>query len=216
MLRVVLTVIAAVTAAGTAGAAPFVNGSFEFGPDPGAYLTLQNGSSAITGWTVTTGNIDYVGTYWVPEDGERSVDLNGSGTQQGPAQPGGIAQTFDTMIGVPYTVSFWLAGNTDGAPDTKAMTAAATGGPSTSYTFDIAGHSRSDMGWVQHQYNFTASAASTTLEFRSTVSGPFGPALDNVSVAPANAVVPEPATLVLLGAGLVLISFVSRRLIKLS
>jgi len=53
------------------------NGSFEIGPDPDPYLPLDPGSTAITGWTVTRDQIDYV-AYWVDADGERSLDLNGS------------------------------------------------------------------------------------------------------------------------------------------
>ena len=81
------------------------NGSFEIGPDPDPYLPLDPGSTAITGWTITRDQIDYV-AYWVDADGERSLDLNGS------LGVGGIAQTFSTIAGQQYLVSFALAGNT--------------------------------------------------------------------------------------------------------
>jgi hypothetical protein len=39
------------------------NGSFETGPNPGAgFITLAPGSTAITGWTISGKNIDYLGS----------------------------------------------------------------------------------------------------------------------------------------------------------
>src|SRR5947199_114896 len=55
---------------------PVVNGSFEDGPDPGGFTIYYAGATDIPGWTVTQGSIDYVGTYWQPGDGARSIDLN--------------------------------------------------------------------------------------------------------------------------------------------
>src|SRR5690242_13851687 len=92
-----------------------INGSFEDGPDPGVFTTLNSGSTAITGWTVTNGSIDYIGTYWQPADGARSIDLDGN-------SPGTIAQqTLATLSGQTYLVSFALAGNPDGLPTIKTV-----------------------------------------------------------------------------------------------
>src|SRR5437868_13034779 len=55
-----------------------VNGSFEEGPDVGAWLSLDVGSTVIKGWKVTRGQIDYTGTNWRAADGKRSIDLHGS------------------------------------------------------------------------------------------------------------------------------------------
>ncbi len=73
-----------------AQAAAFTNGSFELGPDPGAFLPLPTGSTDLTGWTVTSGNVDYIGSSWQASDGSRSLDLSGAGAGQ-------IGQTFDTI-----------------------------------------------------------------------------------------------------------------------
>lgn len=52
------------------------NGSFETGPNPGSFTNFAAGSTAITGWTVSTpGNIDYIGSLWVAANGSRSLDL---------------------------------------------------------------------------------------------------------------------------------------------
>ncbi len=154
------------------------NGSFEIGPDPGGYLPLNPGSTAITGWTVTRDQIDYT-AYWVDADGDRSLDLNGS------PGVGGIAQTFSTIAGQQYLVSFALAGNTySGTPIRQLGVSAA--GQSEVFSFDTTGFSDDNMGWVNKTWVFTATASTTTLEFYSLSIEPenaaFGPALDNVSV----------------------------------
>jgi len=65
-------------------AAAFANGSFELGPTPGSFVTLNNGDTSITGWTVVNGDIDYVGSYWVASDGTRSLEIAGLSTSDGP------------------------------------------------------------------------------------------------------------------------------------
>jgi choice-of-anchor C domain-containing protein len=186
---------AGLAAAGAAGAATFTNGSFENASvDPGgSFVTLLAGSLAIDGWVVTGDSIDYIGGYWQPQDGSRSIDLSGDAA-------GGVSQTFDTLAGHSYVVTFFLAGNPDGGAGAKVAISSATGGPTQSNTFLVGGsNTHADMGWLPYQYHFKATGTSTTLSFSSATETPFGPALDNVSVA----AVPEPAqwALMLMGFG---------------
>ena len=183
-----------------AQAAPFTNGSFEVGTNPGSsFSTLPAGSTAITGWEVFGASIDYIGGLWEAAEGSRSVDLNGN------ANAAGIRQTFDTVAGTSYLLQFALAGNPDGAPDVKQVLVQ-SGAFSDSFTFDATTTTRSDMGWVYESLLFTAAASSTTVSFLSqTNSQFFGPALDDVSVT----AVPEPASLTLFATGVAVV--VARR-----
>jgi choice-of-anchor C domain-containing protein len=184
-----------------ADASVFQNGGFETGPAPGSFITLGSGSTAITGWTVGGGGIDYIGSYWQPSDGSRSLDLNGN-------LPGSISQTFDVVSGQTYQVTFYLAGNTDGGPAIKTLTASID---STVFlaSFDSTGKSRSDMGWMQYSFLFTANGPTETLSFQSTTleGNAYGPALDNVSVA----AVPESSTWAMMILGFLGVGFVSYR-----
>src|SRR5262249_17630826 len=78
-----------------------VNGSFEDGPEPKGegFMNLPKGSTVVKGWEVTRGDVDYIGSYWQPAHGKRSLELNGN-------RPGGIAQTFRTQKGQTYLVTF--------------------------------------------------------------------------------------------------------------
>ncbi len=166
-----------------------VNGSFEESSvNPGSYQDLPAGSTAIKGWTVTLNHIDYINaSLWPASDGQHSLDLDGSAcnTSATTACLGGIKQTFATVSGQKYDVSFDFAGNPMNGPKIKTLKVSAAG-ESQSFTFDITGHSAGNMGWKTQHWTFTATAAETTLEFDSADSAPnlsgWGPALDNVIV----------------------------------
>lgn len=158
-----------------------VNGSFEDGPEPDAagpgFTPYEAGSTAIPGWSITRGSVDYIGPYWQHADGRRSIDLNGN-------EPGAIAQTFRTRMGATYRVTFSLAGNNcadSGGLKTLVVRAA---GREQDFSFDATGRTYADMGWIVRSWEFTAEADETTLEFSSTTETPqaCGPALDRVSV----------------------------------
>jgi choice-of-anchor C domain-containing protein len=166
-------------------AAPFQNGSFEDRiplEDIDPFITLNDGDSSITGWTVERvsaeepGSIDLIGSYWEASDGDRSIDLNGDG-------PGAISQDFDTEPGAVYHVLFDMAGNPDN-PALKVLLISANS-EEAEYEFDQTGLPEGSMGWTEMSFVFRASSASTTLKFASSSPpGASGPALDNVRVIP--------------------------------
>ncbi|HVM58942.1 MAG TPA: choice-of-anchor C family protein [Candidatus Paceibacterota bacterium] len=181
-----LSAAALLVPAVSSAAGAISNGSFETGTAPGAYLELYAGNiSDIADWTVDSGSVDYVGSYWLASDGANSIDLNGTTT-------GSVSQTFATSVGTTYDVTFDLSGNPDSrpvgdpfySPSVKDVQVSATGGSPADYTFDTSamGNSLGNMMWQAKTYSFTATAANTTLTFASQIPGAFGPAIDNVSV----------------------------------
>ena len=178
MSGAVTALAALIILSGSVLAVEATNGSFETGNHPDIifdFVTLNAPSSDITGWTVTSGSIDWIGNYWQAQDGALSLDLDGNG-------PGAIAQTLSTTIGNTYFVSFYLAGNPNGDP-VKTLIVSATGASPATYTFDTTTHSPAAMGWTLEGYSFVATSASSTLTFASgDASGATGPALDNVVV----------------------------------
>ncbi|MFN0159053.1 MAG: choice-of-anchor C family protein [Bacteroidota bacterium] len=154
----------------------FINGSFEIGPWVGTYLPLNPGSTAIQGWIVTRGAIDYV-TVWSNHHGTKGIDLNAT------PSVGGIAQAFATTAGHTYRVRFAFAGNPEGLPLVKTMIVTAAG-QSSQFTFDVTGRSFTNMGWQVMTWDFIASSSQTTLEFYNadSISTSYGPAIDDVSV----------------------------------
>ena len=214
--RVGAIVFVAVLIAIPASANLITNGSFESATiSPGSFTNVASGSTAITGWTVALGNIDYIGSLWAASNGSRSLELEGSaGTCVLFTNcPGGIDQSFATTSGQQYIVTFDLAGNVFNIPVIKTIQVSAAG-QSMDFTFNTTGHSAANMGWVTEQWTFTANSSTTTLEFDSADAPPtgWGPALDNVSVDPVGTVsgVPEPNSLLLMGTGLIALAAIRR------
>jgi choice-of-anchor C domain-containing protein len=170
---------------GTAAAAPFQNGSFESGTVTPCN-TFNISGAVITGWNINVGNVDWEGPLpscgWQSSSGNASLDMVGSSA----GGIGGIEQTFDTVPGTTYQVSFDMAGNTGAPPVIKPLDVTING-VTTHFTFDTTGHTGSAMGWTTHTLLFTATGASSTIQFVSDVSASggtlnAGAALDNVRI----------------------------------
>jgi choice-of-anchor C domain-containing protein len=195
-IKVLVMVAALATALSPAAQAVELinNGGFEANPFQGAgFMTF---SSGLSGWSIS-GSVDLIKDYWAPASGSYSLDLNGGGAST-------ISQAFATQIGMTYNVSFSMAGNPDGGGN-KSINASVTT-PNT-YTFDISNSTHANMGWVTKTFSFVATSNSSTLSFvGDAANGPYGAALDNVSVS----AVPEPATYAMMLAGLSLMGYVAR------
>jgi choice-of-anchor C domain-containing protein len=171
------------------------NGSFETNGGgacvPTSFITMSPGNTCISGWSIVSGNVDYISSVggWEAEDGTFSIDMSGTVN-------GAIEQSFATVVGQGYSVTFWMAGNFGAAPVVKTLQVSAAG-QSQNDTFDTTGKSDQNMGWVMETFNFVAANTSTTLEFANidVPNSDGGPTLDNVSVT---ATAPEPGSFALL------------------
>ncbi len=176
--------------------ATLIIGSFERGPDADRFAELAEGTDELDGWEVFgDGGVDYIISFWEASDGEASLDLIGT-------SPGGVFQTIETIEGMPYRVTFDIAGNPGGEQGIKTLLVSA-GDASGEYSFDTTGRSKTDMGWESRVFEFTALGTSTVLQFEAIApeTGPWGPALDNVSLI----LMPEPHTALLLAGGLMVL-----------
>ncbi|MEO8847527.1 MAG: choice-of-anchor C family protein [Casimicrobiaceae bacterium] len=180
-----------------ATAAPFQNGGFESGATlPTCNLYNQTGT-VMTGWNIYIGNIDWEssgGCGWIAASGGYSIDVIGDST----GGIGGIEQTFDTIPGVVYLVEFAMAGNPGGLDPPIKPLAVTVAGNTTNFSFDVTGHSSSSMGWTTKSLQFTATSASTTIQFVSDISANCvscnaGAALDDVRIGPLNDAAPAVA-----------------------
>lgn len=133
-----------------------------------------------------------------PQDGLQSVDLTGEGNQ---GTTNGIKQSVGTTPGAAYDLSFWLGHQYSFAPGY-------TLGPSSTALYidgalvgiyNNSANTIEDVTWMPFSYKFTASSSSTVVAFlNNSAAGNNYVGLDNVSMS----AVPEPSSLLLLGAGI--------------
>ena len=185
------------------------------------YLAFNVGSTIGGAWTVIgspsgdvalTPSTEYTYTVgpiitFTAQEGAQWLDLTGN-TDSGAAT--GVQQTFPTVAGRPYSLSFYVGAVTtpDWAPDqgNAAVNVLLNGTAfQTSINNDPSGDT---MDWKQFNYTFTATSASTTLAFINAVpAGEGANGVDNVTVVAA----PEPGTWNLLALGLGTLFAVARR-----
>ncbi len=212
--RISLIAVVLVAVSMSAGhAAVFTNGSFESASI--AVDTNMDSSTpigAITGWVLNIGagermryEDDFFG-FLSPTDGVREIAFNNGQTTPGAS----ISQTFDTVIGTQYVVTFDV-GSVDTTNDNSGggnlvLTASvdAAGASPVSTTIVVTDDPIvSSWSHTDQTLSFTASSISTTLTFldESDFTQNADVLLDNVRLE----VIPEPASLALLGIGGVMV-----------
>ena len=213
-----------------------VNGGFESPglADPTNFLlpwtsSLPNGSTVVTGWVsvdnvssdvASADNIYCRAPYYGNPASEGQCFIYIDNNNYSSPSLNGIYQDFTTITGQTYQVAFDAATELGGSAGKLAVSA---GGVTVHFTLPNSGlPPRSEppytpfSGWFTYSLTFTASAATTRLQFYDEgfqiggdpLNGNASPLLDNVLVT----AIPEPSTFALL-AGIAAIGFVgwSRR-----
>ncbi len=196
MKKLILSAVLTTWACG-AQAATLVNGSFEQpGTATAPYTVYTAGAPDLAGWSIDSGSVDLIYTYWQSSQGSYSLDLNGD-------TGGQISQVITGLtVGQTYTLAFDMAANVYSPSSLLKDVIVHAADVMTRFSFDSTGHTVTDMGWEEKSFEFTATTPSTLLSFASTQDGAFGVALDNIRLYETLAPVPLPATGLLLLGGL--------------
>ncbi len=172
----------------SAQASVLINGGFEQPPIADSCCNTVSAPGTIPGWQVVSGDVNVVnGTF-----GSGGPNLAAQGRQYldliGESGAGSIRQTFNTIAGRTYDLSFAYSHNVFSAG--SAAASFGVGNLSGSVTHSTG--SGTNLDWRTYANTFVAGAGSTsTLTFLNTGgSTDGGTFLDGVSVS----LVPEPAT----------------------
>jgi hypothetical protein len=197
MRKILIATLLAMPLLATASVNLVRNGSFE--------ATVQgNGSwdiySALPNWSAVPEVELRNNVSGTAHHGSNYVELDASGN-------GRISQSFATIVGQMYQLSFFYSNRTNTAVSTNGLDFRI--GSSWLSAPVLAANNTGNNLWSQVIYNFSATGNSTTLSFRGTgTSDSYGSSLDNVSVTTA---VPEPETYALFLAGLAAVIFMALR-----
>jgi choice-of-anchor C domain-containing protein len=157
-----------------------VNGDFE-NPDVEGEFTILGAGETIGAWSIDSGSVDLTtNEHWPASEGDQSLNLNGDNA-------GTISQSFATVTGTTYTVTFDMSANGNVNDIVQMIVSAA--GVTANYQYDANQNTMTAMNWSPETFTFVATSATTTLEFEGLESSPpwGGIALDNVQVRAINA-----------------------------
>ena len=202
--KIVVAAALLVSASAASATNIIMNGGFENPPIADPCCTTIPGNGTVDYWNVVSGNVNVVNGYY----GSQGVDMNPAanlakeGVQYldliGEGGVGSISQSFDTVLGQLYTLTFsyshnLFGGSADGAPPFEANYS--VGNSSGQLLRGMITHSTgspSNLDWKTGTGSFVGTGTSEILNFTNTspTMGNAGILLDEVSVS----AVPEPAT----------------------
>ena len=187
-----------------------VNGSFEAAPS--GNTILPGGSAAIPGWTTTNEGVEWFTSLpfgGAAKDGTSVIDLAWYVSNGTPG--GGIKQSFATVVGESYTLSFYgMTANSFGRDGTGVIDLLITGSIDAQFGVKHLAPTWTVDDWQLFTKTFVASSVTTTVEFRNRQNAFQHFALvDAVSVVQSS--VPEPTSWALMIGGLAVVGGLMRK-----
>lgn len=157
------------------------NGDFEAGPACGCgptttFVPVNPGDTSLLNWTILGNGVTHVGSGWTAANGIGSVELNDSDG------PGGISQTFSTVPGAGYTLTYSLAADPTCGTGTKQIKVTILDFSYITSATVTSSKTTTNMGWVTNTGTFTATSSSSTIKFESLTPGSCGPVVDMITV----------------------------------
>ncbi len=205
MKKIIALAALAALSAGASAANLLSDGSFESVSEgdqswsivstlPGWFYGNSSSDASIAGIEVRN---NVAGT---AQDGHNFVELDGNENDF-------ISQTFNTVIGKTYVVSFWYSDRTGVAASSQGFEANIESG-ATSVTVDRGAVGDNGAAWHEETFSFLAKGKHTTFTISAEgTSDSVGTSFDNFNVS----AIPEPATLGLFAAGLAMLGMSARR-----
>jgi len=224
LLKALLLIASLGVAQDAAAANLLVNGGFDTDVQVApnfAQFNVPVGSSLITGWNVVQGNVDLTTTAnygplinTLDPASVNDVDLIGDARGSGGVF-GGLSQSFATIAGQTYKLTFDYSHNNgtySAAGYAALVTVADANSPNTTDLSTTVSQAYGPAPWTLFSQTFTADSDLTLLKFIDT-QGAFnaGIYLDDVSVTPLTAAVPEPSTWAMMLLGFAGIGFMAYR-----
>jgi hypothetical protein len=162
--------VSALVAVPAGATTSLTNGNFAGSPTAPFETVWASGTSAnptaIPGWTVTQGSVDWINGYWPAPTGSPagslSIDMNGTPGGGDSVTAGILTQTLATDANATYVVQFGLSGNTQCGSSTQDVSVSSSGSAPVNYVTNLS----ADQGqWASSAYSFVATSNSTTLTF---------------------------------------------------
>jgi Protein of unknown function (DUF642) len=198
--QILATLVLGFSAVTSAHANLVNNGDFELPVVPGGGFTIV---TSIPGWTGSPNIEVQNNAAGSPFSGNNLVELDTTANSA-------MFQDILTTIGQMYTITFAYSARPGVAASSNGIDFSWNG--AVIQNLAASGIGLSNTAWTVYTYNLLATGTTSRIGFAATgTSDSLGGYLDNVTANATVAAIPEPGTVSLLGAGMLLAALGSRR-----